>query len=51
MTIAKRLIILLTVPLAALVGLGIFTRLQLAQIEAHSRFVAESRFAPSPSSI
>src|SRR6185436_8090884 len=44
MTIAKRLIILLTVPLAALVGLGIFTRLQLAQIEAHSRFVAESRF-------
>jgi two-component system sensor histidine kinase/response regulator len=43
MTIAKRLIILLTVPLAALVGLGIFTRLQLEQIEARSRFVAESR--------
>ena len=31
MTIAKRLIILLTVPLVALVGLGVFTRLQLAQ--------------------
>ena len=43
MTIAKRLIILLTVPLVALVGLGVFTRLQLAQIEARSRFVAESR--------
>ena len=43
MTIAKRLIILLTVPLAALVGLGIFTRLQLEHIEARSRFVAESR--------
>ena len=43
MTIAKRLIILLAVPLVALVGLGVFTRLQLAQIEARSRFVAESR--------
>ena len=43
MTIAKRLIILLTVPLAALVGIGVFTRLQLEQIEARSRFVAESR--------
>jgi len=43
MTIARRLIILLTVPLLALVGLGVFTRLQLAGIEARSRFVAESR--------
>ena len=43
MTIAKRLIILLTVPLAALVGLGIFTRLQLERIEENNRFVAESR--------
>ena len=43
MTIAKRLIILLTVPLLALVGLGVFSRLQLAKIEARSRFVAESR--------
>jgi signal transduction histidine kinase/DNA-binding response OmpR family regulator len=45
MTIGKRLIILLAVPLVALVGLGIFTRLQLAKIEAQSRFVAESRIA------
>ena len=43
MTIAKRLIVLLAVPLAALVGLGVFTRLQLERIEARSRFVAESR--------
>ena len=43
MTIAKRLIILLAVPLVALLGLGIFTRLQLSKIEARSRFVMESR--------
>ena len=43
MTIAKRLIVLLTVPLVALLGLGVFSRLQLAEIEARSRFVAESR--------
>jgi signal transduction histidine kinase/DNA-binding response OmpR family regulator/HPt (histidine-containing phosphotransfer) domain-containing protein/HAMP domain-containing protein len=43
MTIATRLIILLTVPLVALVGLGAFTRVQLAKIEARSRFLAESR--------
>ena len=43
MTIAARLLVLLTVPLAVLVGLGIFTRLQLADIEARSRLVAESR--------
>jgi len=43
MTIAKRLIILLAVPLVALVAFGIFTRLQLARIEERSRFVAESR--------
>src|SRR4029453_11934168 len=42
-TIAKRLIVLLAVPLVALLGLGLFARLQLAQIEARSRFVAESR--------
>jgi two-component system, sensor histidine kinase and response regulator len=45
MTIARRLLILLTVPLVALVGLGLFTGLQLATIEARSRFVAESRIA------
>jgi len=42
-TIARRLVVLLTVPLVALLGLGVFSRLQLAQIEARSRFVAESR--------
>jgi signal transduction histidine kinase/CheY-like chemotaxis protein/CHASE3 domain sensor protein len=42
-TIAKRLIVLLAVPLVALLGLGVFARLQLAEIEARSRFVAESR--------
>src|SRR4051812_19074477 len=43
MTIARRLMILLAVPLVALLGLGIFTRLQLSKIEARTRFVAESR--------
>jgi CHASE3 domain sensor protein len=42
MTIGKRLILLLSVPLVALVALGLFTRLPLAKIEARSRFVAES---------
>ena len=41
MTIAKRLILLLAVPLLALVGLGAFTRWQLASVETSSRFVAE----------
>jgi signal transduction histidine kinase/DNA-binding response OmpR family regulator/HPt (histidine-containing phosphotransfer) domain-containing protein/HAMP domain-containing protein len=43
MTIAGRLIVLLTAPLVALAALGVFTRVRLADIEAHSRFVAESR--------
>jgi two-component system, sensor histidine kinase and response regulator len=43
MTIAKRMLILLTVPLLALVGLGVFTRAQLAKIENRSQFVAGSR--------
>ncbi len=41
MTIAKRLVLLLAVPLVALVGLGIFSRLQLATLETQSRFMAE----------
>jgi signal transduction histidine kinase/CheY-like chemotaxis protein/HAMP domain-containing protein len=41
MTIAKRLILLLTVPLLALTGLGVYTRWQLTTIETRSRFVAE----------
>ncbi|RIK64228.1 MAG: hypothetical protein DCC65_14515 [Planctomycetota bacterium] len=43
MTIAKRLVILLAVPLATLCGLGVFSRLHLAQIEDRTRFAAESR--------
>jgi PAS domain S-box-containing protein len=43
MTIAKRLILLLAVPLVALLALAIFTRLQLAKVEEHSQFVARSR--------
>src|SRR5438477_66272 len=41
MTIAKRLIILLAVPLVILMGLGIFVRGRLANIQARSKFVAE----------
>src|SRR5690349_19152166 len=41
MTIAKRLIILLGVPLAALIGLGVFSRLQLSRVEERTQFLAE----------
>jgi signal transduction histidine kinase/DNA-binding response OmpR family regulator/HAMP domain-containing protein len=37
-TIARRLILLLAFPLIALIGLGVFTRYQLSQIEARTRF-------------
>src|SRR5262245_38726983 len=43
MTISRRLLILLAVPLVALLGLGLFTRVQLSTIEARSRFVSETR--------
>src|SRR3954453_7120774 len=43
MTIGKRLIILLTVPLVTLAALAIFTRQQLSDIEQRSRFLTESR--------
>jgi two-component system sensor histidine kinase/response regulator len=43
MTIGRRLLVLLTIPLTGLIGLGLFTALQLADIEGRSRFVAESR--------
>src|SRR5664279_365741 len=43
MTIAKRLIILLAVPLVALLGLGVFNRVELSRIEERSKFVAESQ--------
>ena len=41
MTIAKRLVLLLAVPLLVLAGLGVFTWSQLTTIETRSRFVAE----------
>ena len=45
MTIGKRLILLLAVPLIALLGFGVFARIQLSRIEERSRFVAESQLA------
>src|SRR6516165_3638892 len=43
MTIGKRLLILLAVPLVALIGLGVFVRSQLREVESSSRFVSESQ--------
>src|SRR5215813_10606506 len=43
MTIAKRLVISLAVPLLILLGLEVFTLFELSRIESRSRFVAESR--------
>ena len=43
MTIAKRLILLLAVPLLIILGIGLATRQELNQIESSTRFVAESR--------
>src|SRR5436190_8526735 len=43
MTIARRLIVLLAVPLLILLGIGLFTRIQLLRIEDRTRFVADSR--------
>src|SRR5215831_10836281 len=41
MTIARRLVLLLAVPLAALAGLGFFVRSQIAKVETLTRLVAE----------
>src|SRR5262245_15694498 len=41
MTIAKRLALLLTVPLVALLGLGVFTRLELSKIEERSSYISK----------
>ena len=41
MTIASRLSVLLAIPLLALVGMGVFNRLQTADLETRSRFVAQ----------
>ena len=43
MTIARRLILLLTVPVLILIGLGIFVGVQLNRIEVRNRFVAETQ--------
>jgi signal transduction histidine kinase/DNA-binding response OmpR family regulator/CHASE3 domain sensor protein/HPt (histidine-containing phosphotransfer) domain-containing protein len=43
MTIARRLLVLLSIPLLALVGLGVFTMMQLQDIEKSSRFVADTQ--------
>jgi signal transduction histidine kinase/DNA-binding response OmpR family regulator/CHASE3 domain sensor protein/HPt (histidine-containing phosphotransfer) domain-containing protein len=43
MTIATRLLVLLSIPLLALVGLGVFMMMRLEQIEESSRFVAETQ--------
>ena len=43
MTIVKRLMILMVVPLMAFVGLGVFTLIQLSEIEARSQFVAKTQ--------
>ncbi|HET7537421.1 MAG TPA: PAS domain S-box protein, partial [Candidatus Didemnitutus sp.] len=45
MTIAKRLFILLAVPLAVFLGLAWFTRSQLTKVEERADFVARSRIA------
>ncbi|MFO1461782.1 MAG: response regulator [Verrucomicrobiota bacterium] len=43
MTIAKRLLILLAVPLLIFLAIGVITRQELGQIEEKTRFMAESR--------
>jgi signal transduction histidine kinase/CheY-like chemotaxis protein/HAMP domain-containing protein len=43
MTIAKRLTLLLAVPLLIILGIGLATRQELSRIETSTRYVAESR--------
>jgi PAS domain S-box-containing protein len=45
MTIGKRLLLLLALPIVALLGFGIFARIRLSSIEERSRFVSESQLA------
>ena len=45
MTIGRRLLVLLAVPLVVLLAFGILVRMQLTKIEERSRFVAETRLA------
>jgi len=42
-TIARRLLVLLAVPLLILVGLGVFGRIQMATMEAETRFLTEKQ--------
>jgi len=44
-SIARRLLILLAVPLVILVGLGAFVRTELATIETHGRFLVDKQVA------
>ena len=43
MTIAKRLVILLSIPLVTLLGLGVFSKIELDRVDEHGRFVAETQ--------
>ena len=43
MTIGRRLLVLVAVPLVALLLFGIFARIRLAEVESRSRFVAETQ--------
>ena len=45
MTIAKRLLLLLSIPLATLLGLGVFTKMELDRIDERGRFVAETQIS------
>ena len=45
MTIARRLLILLSIPLATMLGLGAVMKVQLDHIEERSRYVAETEIA------
>ncbi len=43
MTIARRLLVLLATPLLILIGIGVITRYQMAEVETQTKFVSESR--------
>jgi two-component system sensor histidine kinase/response regulator len=43
MTIAKRLMLLIAVPLVALISFGVTTRLQLSKIERQSKFISDQQ--------
>src|SRR5256885_15570139 len=43
MTIARRLILLVAVPLVILLGLGILSRVQLTRIETRARYAAQTQ--------